>query len=161
MPGETIVLVAGLAALGGVVTLGLLSALSRRPSNLGPRDGRLAPCPGSPNCVCSQGADAAHAVAPFAFTGSPEGAMKCLRALLASWPRTTVVREEEGYLHAECRSRVFRFVDDVELLLDAPASVVHVRSASRAGRSDLGVNRRRVEALRRAFVEGGQDAPEH
>ncbi len=152
MPWKKVALGTGLVALGGVVTLTLLSLLSRRPTNLGPRDGRLAPCPDSSNCVCSHDGDGAHAIAPFAFEGSPEEAMKRLRAVLASWPRTTVVTEDDGYVYAECRSLLFRFVDDVEFLLDGPAKVIHVRAAARIGKSDLGVNRRRVEALRQAFA---------
>lgn len=66
-------------------------------------------------------------------------------------PRTRIRRDEAAYLHAEFRSLIFRFVDDVEFLLDADAGVIHVRSASRLGYSDLGVNRRRVEAIRQAF----------
>ena len=66
-------------------------------------------------------------------------------------PRITIVREEEGYMHAEARSLLFRFVDDVEFLLDADNRLIHVRSASRTGYSDLGVNRRRVERIRTAF----------
>ena len=70
-------------------------------------------------------------------------------------PRTKVVRQDERYLHAEFTSALFRFVDDVELLLDADAGVVHVRSASRIRYSDMGANRRRVEAIRSAFERGG------
>jgi uncharacterized protein (DUF1499 family) len=153
MPWKTILLVGGLLALGGVVTLALLSLLSRRPANLGATAGRLAPCPGSPNCVCSQADDEAHRVAALPYAGSAEEALARLVAVLSTWPRTRVVTQADGYVHAECRSLLFRFVDDVELLADREARVIHVRSASRAGRSDFGVNRRRVEALRAAFAE--------
>jgi uncharacterized protein (DUF1499 family) len=152
MPYKTIALVGILLVLGVVVALALLSLLAKRPANLGVTAGRLAPCPSSPNCVCSQDADDAHHVEPLSFEGSPQEALARLKEVLASWPRTTVVTETEGYVHAECRSRLFRFVDDVEFLLDPQAKVIHVRSASRAGKGDLGVNRRRVEALRRAFA---------
>src|SRR5206468_84351 len=95
--------------------------------------------------------DSRHAVEPLRFTDDPEEAWQRLKAVLASLPRTRIVAATDGYLHAECTSRVFRFVDDLECLLDRDAKLIHVRSASRAGRSDLGVNRRRVEAIRRAF----------
>jgi uncharacterized protein (DUF1499 family) len=85
------------------------------------------------------------------FSGGAEEAWGRLGALLTAWPRTRVVTATGSYVHAECHSRIFRFVDDVEFLLDRAAGVIHVRSASRAGHSDLGVNRARVEALRRAF----------
>jgi uncharacterized protein (DUF1499 family) len=139
-----------IAMLGWIAVLALLSALARRPANLGAKGGRLAPCPNTPNCVCTH--DAAHRIEPLRFVGSAEEAMKRLRGVLAAWPRTRVVTAADGYLHAECRSRLFRFVDDVEFLLDPQAHVIHFRSASRAGRSDLGVNRRRMEGLRRAFA---------
>ncbi len=112
---------------------------------------RLDACPGSPNCVCSQDADELHRVAPLEFEGSADQAWIALRDIVAGWSRTHIVREEPGVLRAEVRSLLFRFVDDLHLLLDEDAGVIHVRSASRVGRSDFGVNRRRVEALRVAF----------
>jgi uncharacterized protein (DUF1499 family) len=89
---------------------------------------------------------------PIPYRGTPEEAKKRLLQVLAGLPRTRVVKEEPGYLHAECRSLVFRFVDDVELEIDEAAKVVHFRSASRLGRSDFGVNRKRMEEIRRAFL---------
>lgn len=129
-----------------------LSALAKKPDNLGVKDGRLAACPPSPNCVCSQDGDE-HAIEPFAFGGDAEAAWVRLKQVLAEYPRTKVVSESDGYLHAECTSLVFRFVDDVEFFLDREKGLIHVRSASRAGRSDLGVNRKRVEQMRQAFAE--------
>ena len=123
-----------------------------RASAPGVRDGKLSPCPSSPNCVSSQAQDERHRVEPLPYAGSGKEAMASLASVLRALPRTTVVTAAEGYLHAESRSAVFGFVDDVELLLDEAAKVVHVRSASRVGRSDLGVNRRRVEAIRARWV---------
>lgn len=148
---QKVLIVLLIVALGSVAVLTLLAVFSRRPDALGATDGELAKCPASPNCVCSQDDDAGHAIAPFAFTGDANQAWETLRKVVAAWPRTTVIKEEEGYLHAECKSRVFGYVDDVEFLLDRDAKVIHVRSASRAGHSDLGVNRARVEGLRYAF----------
>jgi uncharacterized protein (DUF1499 family) len=150
---KTVALVAALAAALGVLVLALLSVLSRRPANLGDADGRLAPCPDTPNCVSTRAADEAHRIDPLAYDGSAEDAMARLRAVLGDLPRTRVVTATDTYMHAECRSLVFRFVDDVEFLLDGREKVIHFRSASRAGRSDLGVNRRRMEAIRQAFNE--------
>ena len=123
-----------------------------RPKDLGVRDGKLAACPSTPNCVCSQASDAVYAIAPLRFDGSPEEAWRRLRQVLADQPRTHIVREEGDYLHVECTSLLFRFVDDVEFVLDRDARVIHFRSASRIGRSDLGVNRQRMEAIRQAFA---------
>lgn len=118
----------------------------RRPSNLGAKDGRLAPCKRTPNCVSSQAdaQDREHYIAPIAFRGS----MQELRKAVESMERATVITVAANYLYAEYRTRLMRYVDDLELVYDERAGLVHVRSASRLGRRDFGVNRRRVEALR-------------
>jgi uncharacterized protein (DUF1499 family) len=125
----------------------------RRPENLGVKDGRLAPCKRSPNCVCSQAepADAEHYIAPIAFRGNAAA----LRAAVEAMPRSSVIRQDGSYLYAECRTKLLRYVDDLELFYDEKAGLVHVRSASRLGRRDFGVNRARVEALR-ALIQGRQ-----
>jgi uncharacterized protein (DUF1499 family) len=127
-----------------------------RPASLGVRDGRLAPCPGTPNCVETLAPDEAHHVAPLPFSGAAEAAIVRVAEIVRSLPRSSVVVVTENYLHAEFRSAVFRFVDDVEFLADGSAGVVHLRSASRVGSADLGVNRRRIEAIR---VLWGEPAP--
>lgn len=118
----------------------------RRPTNLGVQDGRLAPCKRTPNCVSSQAdpQDREHYISPIAFRGS----MAELRAVVESMPRVTVITADVYYLYAECRTRLMRYVDDLELYYDPRAGVVQVRSASRLGRRDFGVNRARVEELR-------------
>lgn len=118
----------------------------RRPTNLGVNDGRLAPCKRSPNCVSSQAdpADREHHIAPIPFRGS----MGELRKAVESMERSTVISAERNYLYAEYRTKLLRYVDDLELYYDEAAGLVHVRSASRLGRRDFGVNRKRVEALR-------------
>lgn len=122
----------------------------RRPANLGAKDGRLAPPKATPNCVSSQAdpADREHYIAPIAFKGSSPDAMAAAARALKSMAGISLVRETDDYLYAECRSRVLGFVDDLELLFDRGAGVFQVRSASRLGRRDFGVNRKRVEALR-------------
>ena len=122
----------------------------RRPENLGARDGRLAPPRRTPNCVSSQAerADAEHYIEPIAFKAALPAAMAAARAAVESMARSTVVRAEGPYLYAECRSKLLGYVDDLELLFDERAGVFHVRSASRLGRKDFGVNRQRVERLR-------------
>ena len=136
--------------------MGLFSG--RRPSNLGAKNGRLAPCPGSPNCVSSQAdpaGDAGHYVAALAFKGDPQAAWEALRRIVAESERATIIGETDGYLYAEFESKVMGFVDDLECLLDAPARRIHVRSASRLGYRDFGVNRERVETLRRRLRDAG------
>lgn len=114
----------------------------KRPDNLGVRDGMLAPCKRSPNCVSSQAnpSDAEHYIAPI------HGTMEAVRRAIASYPGTRVVENREDYLYAEFRTKLLRYVDDVEFYFDG--HVIHVRSCSRLGRRDFGVNRKRVEALR-------------
>lgn len=116
---------------------------------------RLPPCPSSPNCVSSDATDARHAVAPFALRVPAPEAWRAARAAVAALPRTTIVAETSDSLHAECRSALFRFVDDLDLQLRADEGIIAVRSASRVGYGDLGVNRRRVETLRRLLAERG------
>ena len=115
---------------------------------------RLAPCPDKPNCVSSVATDASHHVEPLRFTGSLENALDRLEIILRGLPRVTVVAVEGGYLRAEFKSALLGFVDDVEFMADASAAFIHVRSASRVGYSDLGVNRKRVEEIRALFQAG-------
>jgi uncharacterized protein (DUF1499 family) len=124
-----------------------------RPANIGFRNGELAPCPSSPNCVSSQAPDEGHRVAPLPYAGPASDAMARLTVIIRSLPRTAVITRTAGYLHAEFTSALFRFVDDVEFLVDDAAKVIHVRSASRMGQSDLGVNRKRVEEIHRRWQE--------
>jgi len=121
---------------------------STRPTNLGVHAGKLSPCPSTPNCVSSQSQDAVHQIEPFTYDSSPQEAMANLKTALQSFRRAKVIAQTENYLSAEFTIPVVGFVDDVEFLLDKDAKVIHVRSASRLGESDLGVNRKRIETLR-------------
>ena len=148
-------LVAVLLAAGAAAGVALHTALTqgdtmfagKRPQNLGYANGRLAPCKTSPNCVSSQAdpQDERHYIAPIALKGN---AIAAVRKAVESMPRASVVKVEPDYLYAEFRSKLMGFVDDVEFLVDPAKGVVHVRSASRLGRRDFGVNRERVEKLR-------------
>jgi uncharacterized protein (DUF1499 family) len=124
-----------------------------RPASLGVRQGRLASCPSSPNCVSSLAEDTVHRIAPLPFSGAAAAAIDRLAGIVRSLPRASVITSTENYLHAEFTSAVFRFVDDVEFLADESAGVIHIRSASRVGSSDFGVNRKRVEAIRARWGE--------
>lgn len=116
-------------------------------------DGRLADCPSSPNCVCSEDRDASHAIEPLAVPAADGPPMARLLEVLADWPRVTVVQTTDTYVHATFTTRWLRFTDDVEFRLDASGALIHVRSASRIGYSDLGTNRALVEALRTALAQ--------
>ena len=133
----------------------------KRPDNLGVREGRLSPCKPTPNCVASQAdkADAAHYIDPLTFSAPADKAWMALRRVLGGMPRVTIVTARPGYLYAEFTSRFMGYVDDVEFLLD-PAGAIQVRSASRLGGGDLGVNRARIEAIRaRLDAEVGRGDP--
>jgi len=109
---------------------------------------QLPPCPSSPNCVSSQATDADHAIAPFKIVGNIEEAWTALKKALISQSRTVITDETGNALHAQATSLVFRFVDDIDAILDTDARLIHIRSASRTGYGDFGVNRKRVEMLR-------------
>lgn len=111
----------------------------------------LAPCPAAPNCVSSIDSDPRHFIAPLRFTGSAEDAQKRLIEVLSSLKRTRVAALEKNYIRAESVSAVFRFVDDLEFLFDGRQKVIQIRSSSRVGYYDLGVNRRRIEKIRKQF----------
>lgn len=88
---------------------------------------------------------------PIPYGGTPAEARERLLAVLRAWPRAEIVREEPGAVTMECRSRIFRFVDDVDFRFDDEARLIHFRSASRLGRRDFGVNRERMEEIRRLY----------
>lgn len=133
------------------IVVSVLKLMAPRPNHLGVKDGRLAPCPASPNCVSTQADNDAHRIEPLRFTGSPSLALFRLKTVLSRQPRMKIVAETDNYLHVEATSLVFRFVDDVEFLIDEKAGVIHFRSASRIGYSDLGANRARMERIRAAW----------
>jgi uncharacterized protein (DUF1499 family) len=152
-----------LLVLGAVAVLALHVATAdgdtvfswKRPDNLGVKDGRLAPPKATPNCVSSQAdpSDAEHYVAPIPFKGAAAPAIAAARKAVEGMRDATVIRHDGNYLYAEFRTARMRFVDDVEFTFDEKAGLIHVRSASRLGRRDFGVNRARVEAIR-ARIEG-------
>ena len=110
----------------------------------------LAPCPSSPNCVSSASSNPGQAIEPFSIADDRVASWARLQALLEASSEFTIIKATETYLHAEARTRLFRFVDDVEFLLEAED--IAVRSASRIGFSDFGTNRRRIENLRRQLA---------
>lgn len=111
----------------------------------------LQPCPQSPNCVSSQSTDPEHFVEALAYQGPLDKAKARLVQAIGSLPRTRIIEEEPTYLHAECTSLIFRFTDDLEFAFDDTQKIIHIRSASRVGYSDLDANRQRVETIRQLF----------
>ncbi len=134
--------------LQGLCVLCLTGCAGHPPLHLGVQNGRLTPCPNSPNCVSSQCQDAQHFIPPFHYTGARSDAKQHLKKVISAWPRTRVIQEREDYWHVEFTSALWRFVDDVEFYWEPSEPIIHIRSASRLGYGDLGVNRKRMEALR-------------
>ena len=141
------------SGLAWVAVLALTSGCSsgRPPTSLGVTEGRLAPCPGSPNCVSSEAAVAEKRVAPLRYDGDAARARARLLDVLNGMERARIVQSTDDYVHVEFRSAVFGFVDDVEFYFNPPG-MIQVRSAARTGYSDFGVNRERVETLRARFA---------
>ena len=149
-----------IAALFAILFIAGQAGLLRSspPAGLGVKDGRLKAPATSPNSVSSQ-ADLYPdhpqrnyaRIAPLAVQGAPAAAMDRLASIVQGMPGCVLVKREGSYLYAECSTRWLRFTDDLELWLDDPNHAVQVRSSSRLGEKDFGVNRTRVESIRAAF----------
>jgi uncharacterized protein (DUF1499 family) len=113
---------------------------------------KLAPCPSSPNCISTQSNTPDQYMEPLPYAISAEESRSIIRSIIESMPRSKVLKESENYIHAEFRSLIFRFVDDVEFLFDEKEKTIHFRSASRTGYSDFGVNRRRMQNISERYL---------
>ena len=155
-----VVVMAGMAlALLVAGQVGMLRGAA--PTDLGLKNGQLKPPANNPNSVSSQASlHANHPfrayadIAPLAYVGNGTAAFARAVAIVKTMPGTTMREENPGYAYVQCQTRWLKFTDDLELALDKSAGVIHVRSASRIGRGDLGVNRARVEAIRAAMAGG-------
>lgn len=139
-------------------TVLLASCAGSPPSTLGLNGGNLYPCPDKPNCVSSQASDSDHQVQAWPYQGHPADAKQKLIGLIQGTDNATLVSQQDNYIHAEYKTKLMGFVDDVEFLI-TPAKV-HMRSASRVGYSDLGANKKRVETLAEQFLPCCSEAPE-
>ena len=110
-------------------------------------------CPASPNCVSSFATDKKHHISPLKYSATKEQLLQNLKNRIANMGNAKIVAEKEDYLHVEFTSKVLRFVDDTEFLLDDDSKTLHFRSASRLGHSDFGVNRKRIEAIKALLAE--------
>lgn len=126
-----------------------------RPDHLGVQNGQLAACPPSPNCVSTQAEREEQRVQPLKKVGATDEVIAALTKAINSMPRTKFVTEDANYFHVECTSLICRYVDDLEIWIDEENQLIHARSASRVGYSDLGVNRKRVDGLFAELVESG------
>ena len=139
--------------LSAVFVVFIVGCSLRVSGQVGLRDDKLSECPDSPNCVSSQTVKKDHAVDPLSYNGSYSEAKQALLSIISSLPRTKITADNDRYVHVTFTSRLMRFVDDVEFLFDDANKHIHVRSASRVGYSDMGVNRKRVEDLRKRLDE--------
>ena len=137
-----------------LVSLMFLTVCSGTAPDLGVNNGELVPCPKTPNCVNSQAADEKHYIQPIHFIGTQQQAQDRLLQILESEQRTKILEIQDNYIRVEFTSALFRFVDDVEFYFleqKGDETIIHVRSASRVGYSDLGVNRKRIAQIRSKF----------
>ena len=135
----------------GAVLLLVLALVSRyhRPQ-LSLRKDRLGPCPEKPNCVCSEYPGKDSFQSPLVVQNNPGKAWQNVKKIVVDMGGE-ILQDEGGYMHVVFRSRFFRFTDDLELRLDKENNVMHFRSASRVGYSDMGVNSKRIESLRSLY----------
>lgn len=134
-----------------LIWLLVLTGCSGTKPELGITDGHLMQCPKTPNCVSSHAKDEKHFIQPILFIGTSQEAQSHLLEILIEWKGTKIVVSQDNYIRAEFTSKVFRFVDDVEFYFPETGTkeiTIHFRSASRVGKSDFGVNRKRIEQIR-------------
>ncbi len=127
----------------------LLHCTGTRPENLGVKDQKLTPCPESPNCVSSfaNNSDTIHYFPAIPYSASLGTEKDKIKKICANLPRTNLVKETNDYLYYEFTSLLMRYVDDVEFYFDEKSKLIHVRSASRLGKGDMGVNRKRMQTI--------------
>lgn len=151
---EKLIIIVVAVLLAAIVALFILGYRSQSGAAPGLVDGRLAQCPGTPNCVCSEYAsDSGHVVEPLVYSSAHASqVMPRLKTVIRDMGGI-IQREQPDYLAASFTSSLFRFVDDLEIRIDAERQTIHLRSASRVGHGDAGVNRERVERLRQLFLQ--------
>jgi uncharacterized protein (DUF1499 family) len=141
---------AGLSLLITVCIIIFFGCAGKRPTDIGLKDGKLTPCPKKPNCVVSQTQDKKHYTEPIAYSCTKGEAIEKIKAIIKAQKRIKIIEQKENYLRVEFTTALMRYVDDVEVYFP-DEKVIHVRSASRLGYHDMGLNRRRIEKIRQAF----------
>ena len=116
-------------------------------------DPQLKPCPESPNCVFTQTQQKSKKMEPIPFTQDPKEVIKIIKGVVENLSNTHLEKESLHYLHYTFKSAIFRFTDDVEFLIDAGQKLIHFRSASRTGYSDMGVNKKRMTEIKKAIEQ--------
>ena len=143
--------------VGGLIMVVMLASVAgANGKRLGVTKGTLTPCPDSPNCISTQSEHEGHFMKPLPFLQTHEATRQRILSIIKTIERATIVTATESYIHAEFRTALWRFVDDVEFYLDDIARVVHFRSASRVGYYDLGANRRRMKSISDQYLTAGE-----
>ena len=142
--------------IGSLMLVTILWGCSRNPAERhNSESSEFLDCPDTPNCVSSLAKNPKYRVEPFRLKKDPKTSWDIVQKIVASLPRTKIVLADNNDIHAECRSLIFRFVDDLTLHLTPSNGLIDIHSASRIGYSDLGVNRRRVENIRKILRQNG------
>lgn len=121
------------------------------PNNLGITNGKLSPLPSTPNAVSSQTEDKERYVEPLVFKTDSKTTRTALKAMLSSFKNVNIVTESDYYIHAVSISGKMRYRDDLEFFIDTNQNVVHFRSGSRVGYSDMGLNRERYNQIKQIY----------
>lgn len=145
-----------IAAILIIVVVLALAKNNTVPPNLGVKEGTLAPLPDSPNAVSSQTDQADKRVAPFPYSGTIEQTKSLVKKATAEFGGAQIIAEKPDYLHLVFTVPFIPFKDDVEFFFSEKERVVHYRSASRVGYSDMGVNRKRYERLRKLYEQAAK-----
>jgi len=155
-----LIILAGLLVVGALfITISLFWLSKNQPTtaevNIGIEKGQFAACPSTPNCVSTQAKpqDETHYAEPIPFNGSSEELLAFLEDWIKTQDRAEVISRSDRYLHAIFASKTFGFKDDLEVFIPDASKLVHIRSAARVGRSDLGVNRERYQTFRKLIIE--------
>ncbi len=150
-----LITIAGLLVAGALfISISLYWLSKNQPTtaevNIGVDNGQFSPCPDTPNCVSTQAEpqDATHYAEPISFSGEREQLLAFLEDWINSQERAELMSQSDNYLHAVFASKTFGFKDDFEVFIPEDSKLVHIRSAARVGRSDMGVNRARYETIR-------------
>ncbi|MFN8494788.1 MAG: DUF1499 domain-containing protein [Caldilineaceae bacterium] len=154
-----LLLILVVVVIGGTLGLRLWARSAKRPANLGVNNGKLAPCPDTPNCVSTQATQDSQKMAALSYTGPLADAKAHLLKVVQAMPRVELLTEQDNYLAFVFRSRLIGYPDDVEFYFDDAAKQIHFRSASRLGKGDMGVNRARMEAISKAFAAQASMTP--
>ena len=135
-----------------MIALMTLTGCQANSVKVGLQDGKLRPCQDKPNCVCTQDLAEGRRIEPIRYTGTQDEARERLIMIIRKMDQCTIVTADPNYIHVEFRSPSFEFVDDSEFLFDDAAKLIHLRSAARTGYYDFGVNRKRMEEIRKRFM---------